>query len=294
MNTATAAAGAANDIGVDVVVVTYQSEAWISPCLESVLRQEGIGRVVVADSASTDGTAARVRAFADRGVEWLATGANRGFGAAANRGIAATASPIVLLINPDLFVEDGAIAALRAALTADSGLGVVGPKVCDLDGTPYPSARSFPNLFDAAGHAFVGLISKKNPWSKRYLAPDRVEWVSGTAMLLRRSAFESVGGFDESYFMYVEDVDLCWRLRQNGFGAALAPAGVVRHAIGGSSESVPYRMIVAHHVSLWRFARRSTTGAARLFLPLVAVGLVARAGAVSVRRVMVRRAPAAQ
>lgn len=290
---------------VDVVIVTYQSEAWIGRCLDSL--EDGavhglgtpamsamIGTVIVVDNASTDGTENIVRARQARGVRWVPLGKNHGFGAAANRGIAASMSEFVTLLNPDLIVESGAIATLATALTADSGLALVGPRVCDLDGTPYPSARCFPDLLDAAGHGFVGLVWKDNPWSRRYLAPDRVDWISGTAMMLRRDAFEAVGGFDEAYFMYVEDVDLCFRLAKAGWRVGLVADATVRHAIGGSSQATPYRMIVAHHRSLWLFATRSTRGPERLLLPVVGLALMTRAAAVSVRRLVNKRPPASR
>ena len=277
---------------VDVVVVTHQSYAWIGRCLDSLMTQEGIGLVVVVDSGSTDGTAQVVAQYASLGVCWQAMGVNRGFGAGANRGISATASEFVFVGNPDLILEPHCLKALRGALADNNRLAIVGPQVCDLDGAIYPSARSFPNLLDAVGHGFLGLIWKGNPWSQRYLQPDRIDWISGTAMLIRRSAFESVGGFDESYFMYVEDVDLSWRLNEQGWQVALNREAVVRHAIGGSSETAPYRMIAAHHVSLWRFARRTRRGVNRAVLPLIGFGLVARALLVAARRTVHHRPPA--
>jgi N-acetylglucosaminyl-diphospho-decaprenol L-rhamnosyltransferase len=105
-----------------------------------------------------------------------------------------------------------------------------------------------------------------------------VDWVSGACMLVRRSAFEAVGGFDEGYFMYVEDVDLCWRLARAGWRIGYEPSGRVVHALGASSRLMPYRMIAAHHRSLLRFASRTTTGGRRAVLPLVAAGLGVRTG----------------
>jgi N-acetylglucosaminyl-diphospho-decaprenol L-rhamnosyltransferase len=119
-----------------------------------------------------------------------------------------------------------------------------------------------------------------------------VEWVSGACMLVRRSAFEQVGGFDPAYFMYVEDVDLCWRLRQEGWTVAYEPAGRVVHAVGASSQLAPYRMIVAHHRSLFRFANRTTTGARRAVLPAVAAALGVRTMLAWVHHRFDRRPPA--
>ena len=95
-------------------------------------------------------------------------------------------------------------------------------------------------------------------------------------MLVRRTAFDAVGGFDPAYFMYVEDVDLCWRLWRAGWSVGYEPGGLVTHTIGGSSQLTPYRMILAHHRSLYRFADRTTEGRRRTVLPLVAAGLAVR------------------
>ncbi len=103
-----------------------------------------------------------------------------------------------------------------------------------------------------------------------------VDWVSGACMLVRRSAFEQVGGFDPAYFMYVEDVDLCWRLGQAGWTVGYEPAGRVVHTVGASSQLAPYRMILAHHRSLLRFANRTTIGPRRVVLPAVAAALGVR------------------
>src|SRR5947208_730430 len=103
-----------------------------------------------------------------------------------------------------------------------------------------------------------------------------VDWVSGTCVLLRLSALGAVGGFDEGYFMYVEDVDLCWRLGRAGWRIGYEPGGHVVHALGGSSWRMPYRMIVEHHRSLLRFASKTSTGARRAVVPIVAAGLAAR------------------
>jgi N-acetylglucosaminyl-diphospho-decaprenol L-rhamnosyltransferase len=177
----------------------------------------------------------------------------------------------------------------------DQSVGVVGPAMRNLDGSVYPSARSFPRFIDAVGHAFVGLVTPNNPWSRRYLRPGQVEWVSGSAMLLRRDALDGprgIGGFDEDYFMYVEDVDLCWRLAKAGWKVAYEPQAQITHHIGGSSERRATRMVVAHHRSLLRFEMRSAVGARRLLLPLVALGLVIRTIGVLVIRVIRRRPPA--
>ena len=281
MSTGTAPPGRPSGTA-SAVVVSFNSAAYLPECLRS-LRSEGVVDVVVVDNASSDGSVQATR-VADPDVRVVETGANLGFGSAANRGVATTLSEYVLILNPDTVVEPGAVKALSEALDRDPGLAVVGPRMENLDGTVYPSVRRFPDLNVAFGHAFLGLVWPANRYTRRYRmldwdhdqpAPD-VDWVGGACLMVRRAAFDVVGGFDEAYFMYVEDVDLCWRLGQAGWRIGYEPGGRVVHALGGSSRMAPYRMIAAHHRSLLRFVSKSTSGARRATVPVVAAGLAVR------------------
>jgi len=238
----------------------------------------------VVDIYSHDGSGEALGA-ADGDAWFLPTGANLGYGGAVNRGVAVVSEPYLLVMNPDVVMEPGTVKALVAALEHDPGLAMVGPRVECPDGTLYPSARSFPDLVDAAGHAFFGFLAPGNRFSRSYKMLDwdhsttrDVDWVSGSCVLARRTAYDQVGGFDTAYFMYVEDVDLCWRLARAGWRIGYEPAGRVVHRGGVCTDQAPYRMILEHHRSLWRFACRATTGMRRLALPAVAVGLTARTG----------------
>ena len=142
-----------------------------------------------------------------------------------------------------------------------------------------------PRLRDAIGHGLLGLVWPTNPFTRRYrqldVDPSRrrdVDWVSGAAVWLRRDALTTVGGWDERYFMYAEDVDLCWQLRQRGWRVGYEPGAVVIHVQGVSTAKHPYRMIAEHHRSLYRFASKRWRGARRLALPLAAAFLTMRAG----------------
>ena len=265
---------------VSAVVVSYNSAADLPDCLRS-LRSEGVTDVVVVDNASADDSVEVVR-HADADARIVQTGANLGFGTAANRGVALTSGDHVLILNPDTVVEPGTVKALSEGLDRDAGLAAVGPRLENVDGSLYPSVRRFPDLTVAFGHAFLGLVWPGNPATRRYRMLDwdhdqpsaDVDWVSGACVLVRRTAFDMVGGFDEAFFMYVEDVDLCWRLGQAGWRIGYEPAGRVVHALGGSSRMVPYRMIAEHHRSLMRFVSKSSPR--RGLLPLVGAGLALR------------------
>ncbi len=273
------------------VVVNYESGPALARCVAD-LRAAGLAELVVVDNGSTDGSlAAAVAAVPDLDV--VVPGRNLGYGAAVNRGVAATTAPYILVCNPDLEVPVDAVGALVEALDSDPGCALAGPLIRTPEGGRYPSARRFPSMVDAAGHALLGLFVPDNRFTRNYQrseldgAPTEVravEWVSGACFLVRRPALEGVGGFDESYFMYAEDVDLCWRLGRAGWSIAYAPAAEVTHLQGRSTDRHPYRMILEHHRSLLRFAARSSTGWRKALLPLVTIGVAIRAGLASAAR----------
>ncbi|HXW39336.1 MAG TPA: glycosyltransferase family 2 protein, partial [Acidimicrobiales bacterium] len=275
--------GTAGGSGLAVVVVNYESGDALYRCLESVRRQRP-DAVVVVDNGSSDGSLDRVGADMPD-VVVVRPAANLGYGVAANRGVSDTDSPYVLVANADLEVMPGAFGVLVGVLDDDPRCALVGPLLRTPTGDRYPSARRFPSLLDAAGHAVLGIVAPNNRFTRAYQRSDldaagsethEVDWVSGACFCVRRTAFDEVGGFDASYFMYAEDVDLCWRLQRRGWRVSYAPAAEVVHAQGVSTERHPYRMIIEHHRSLWRFARRSQLGWRRLLLPVVAVGLGVR------------------
>jgi N-acetylglucosaminyl-diphospho-decaprenol L-rhamnosyltransferase len=272
---------------VAAVVVNYKTAALTVDCVES-LRADGVDEVVVVDAGSGDDCGERVAA-ADPAAVFVPFVHNIGYGPAANAGVRRTNAPVVVIANPDLLVRPGTVPALSAALASDPNLAVVGPRIDRPDGTRYPSARAFPSLADALGHGFAGLVTTDNRWSRRYLRTGAEgagpsDWVSGAFFAARREAWDAVGGFDEGYFMFMEDVDLCWRLRRAGWGVAYEPGGLVTHLEGASRAAVPYRMIVAHHRSLLRYGWRTGSWRDRLLLPVVAAGLVLR-GAIMAARV---------
>jgi N-acetylglucosaminyl-diphospho-decaprenol L-rhamnosyltransferase len=265
-------------------VVNYNTGLALAACVAS-LRAAGVAEIVVVDNGSVDGSLATLDAD-DTSVRVERTGRNLGYGTAVNRGAALLTTPYVLVVNPDIVIDPGAVDALGKALDAEPDVAVVGPAIRDVAGEPYPSARSFPSFTVGAGHAFVGLIWPDNRWTRRYRGspPDapagvrEADWVSGACCLVRREAFESVGGFDEGYFMYVEDLDLCWRLRRAGWRVLYEPAAAAVHHQGLSTAAHPYRMLAAHHRSTWRFARKSLVGVRSVLLVPVAGGLILRLG----------------
>jgi N-acetylglucosaminyl-diphospho-decaprenol L-rhamnosyltransferase len=270
------------DAGWAAVVVNYNSGAALVACVTSVLAEDPCPELVVVDNASTDESVDGLLR-AHPGVRVVRSGGNLGYARAANLGIAATGAPVVAVLNPDTVLASGVGAAVTARFAAEADLGAVGPQLHNPDGSVYPSARRIPTLPDAVGHGLLFFVWRDNPFTGRYretgadpARPRDVDWVSGAAVWLRRTALDDVGGWDERYFMYVEDVDLCWRLRRAGWRVAYEPAGSVEHLLGVSTANRPYRMIAEHHRSLLRFASVRFTGPKRALVGPAAVFLAAR------------------
>jgi N-acetylglucosaminyl-diphospho-decaprenol L-rhamnosyltransferase len=277
------------------VVINYEAGAALARCVQSLLEDTSAGgapHVVVVDNGSADGSAAAV----EKKVTMVCPGENLGYARAANLGIAATDASVVAVCNPDLEVQPGTAAAILARLEAERDLAAAGPLIRNPDGTIYPSARAVPRLRDAVGHGLLGLVCPTNPFTRRYRQldadprqPRDVDWVSGAVIWLRRDALAAVGGWDERYFMYVEDVDLCWQLRRAGWRIGYEPGGTVTHAQGATTAKHPYRMIAEHHRSLWRFAEKRWRGARRLALVPAAAFLALRSGLAMAEHALRRR-----
>jgi N-acetylglucosaminyl-diphospho-decaprenol L-rhamnosyltransferase len=264
---------------VAVVIVNHNTREDLLACLDS-LPEAGADEIVVVDSGSTDGSVAAVRGT-HPGATVLPL-PNVGYGKGANAGVARTSAPYLVVANADTRFASGALRHLADALEADRSLGAAGPLVRYPDGRLQASARRFPTLGQAAGHALLGLWWRDNPWTRSYrmhdadpLAPRDVDWLSGCALALRRDAFLEVGGFDPGYFMFVEDVDLGYRLRAAGWRVRFEPRAQVVHAVGASTGTARAAMVVAHARSLDRFYGRAYAhGRGRWLRPFVRLGLV--------------------
>jgi GT2 family glycosyltransferase len=272
------------------VVVNYEAGPALTACVGSLLTDVSAGgspEVVVVDNGSVDGSVAELEATYPA-VTVIRPGANLGYARAANLGTAATRAPVVAVLNPDAEVEPGTAAALVGRFDAEARLAAAGPQLRNPDGSPYPSARSAPTLRDAIGHALLGSVAPDNQFTRSYRQlgadPDvarHVEWISGAALWLRRDALDRIGGWDERFFLFFEDVDLCRRLEADGWEIAYEPGGHVVHAVGGSRAHRPVRSIVDHHRAAYRYAAKWWHGPRRLLLPVAAVFLAARGAAVA-------------
>lgn len=255
------APGVSSDTPLTVVTVTYSPGTHLDRFLSSLtVGTERPCTVVLADNGSIDG-APEEALERYPGTRLLRTGGNLGYGTAVNRAVA-TVPPdeeFVLVANPDVVWGPGSIDALVDAAQRWPRAGALGPLIRDPDGSVYPSARHLPSLIRGGMHAVVGFAWKANPWTKTYrqehIAPSErpVGWLSGSCLLVRRKAFDAIGGFDERYFMYMEDVDLGDRLGRAGWLNVYIPGAEILHDKGHSTGRDPARNLRAHHDSTYLY-----------------------------------------
>lgn len=233
---------------VDVVVVTYNTAGVTAAALRRLLdSDQGADlRLIVHDNASADGTVEVLRGEVPE-AEVVAGSENRGFAGGVNRALARSTAPFVLLLNSDAWPEEGAIAALVAAAEAHPRAAAVAPRLERPDGTLEHSTHPFPSLKIAVITAFglqrlLGLrrsaaLALEPAWA--HDEPREVEWAVGAALLVRRQALDAIGGLDERFFMYAEDLEWCWRARRSGWTVWFEPSAIVRH-VGNASGAAAY------------------------------------------------------
>lgn len=248
------------DAGLAAVIVNFRTPELTRAAVQSVLSEPGVDEVIVVDNGSADGSAEFLeRTFAANPVRIIRSDTNRGYGPGANIGVAETRAPLVLLMNSDATLVPGSLEPMRAELLGDDRLGVVAPAVYGPDGVTL-QPRSYgrlPRRREVLFRAWSAKVGRSTP------ADRDPEWVSGVAMLLRRADFVRVGGFDERFTMYFEDLDLCLRLRTEGGLARRVPSAGVVH-MGGRSWQVPSDQIRCFHESKLKYFEK--VGAAALDL----------------------------
>jgi GT2 family glycosyltransferase len=301
--------GGPEKAGIDVVIVAYRSREFLGSALDALARHAELPiDVVVVDNASGDGTVEALRREHPR-VRVLANAQNAGFAGACNRGWRAGTAPLVLFLNPDAEVRPRAVPEMAARFEARPELGVVGPRTLNPDGTVQVSTGADLSLFaERRQRSLVRGVALRQPAAlaradalhSRAHEPD---WVSGSCLMIRRACLEAVGGFDEGFFLYEEDADLCRRVRAAGWRVLFTPAAEVAHQLGRSMERDPPRARLAYDQSHLRYYRKHNGGLAvavlrALFLArgarawlagLLARSPSARAGAAELLRLALRR-----
>ena len=213
-------------------------------------------RLLAVDNASRDGSAELLREAVGP-ADLIVNPRNLGYAAAVNQAFAAAHGRDVLVLNPDVELDGEAIGRLAAGLAARPRAGAVGPRLVNEDGSIQSSARPFPSPLAMAGHASAARRAAfARRAAERYLRPPggerpaRVDWLLGAAMLVRREAYEAVGGWDQRFFLYLEDTDFCRRIARAGWECWYLPAVTLRHVHARASAP-------AHGGALLSPARRA-------------------------------------
>jgi N-acetylglucosaminyl-diphospho-decaprenol L-rhamnosyltransferase len=241
------------------IIVVYKTPAELATAVDSLRRQSPPpDEIVVVDNGAAEQEAVPRGPGLD-GAHIERPPTNLGFGAGCDLGAMVASGEELLVMNADVVLDAGAVRALVERLRSDDGIAVVGPRILS-NGDLEPSARAFPKLR-------TGLLGRRSLLTRLLLRSGRhpaefrqsyggggVDWVKGACMLIRRSAFEAVGGFDEEFWMYWEDADLCRRLVDAGWRVHLEPTAVVHHT--GGASGINERTIRAFHDSAARFATR--------------------------------------
>lgn len=228
---------------VSAIIVNYMTSAMARRCIASLAQQEVAHEVIVLDNASPDGDARNLEGM---GARLIRNPDNIGYGKACNVGAAAASGRYICILNPDAMLPPGALAAWLAAcereLAFGRPVGVLAPRLLNDNGTPQRSTYQFVNAFNywLYHSAFAGLLKQVR---KRVAMdapqggalPHAVDWVMGSAMLIPRKAWDATGGFGGNYFLYAEDTDLCWRMREAGFVTLFAPEVSIFHSQGEPS-----------------------------------------------------------
>ena len=259
-------------VDLSIVIVSWNVRELLRRCLQSIVTgaQPGSGagaqpgpndralqidgwgvEILVVDNASTDGSSEMVRDEFPR-VHLIENDENRGFTAASNQGLALSQGRYLLLLNPDTEIVGDALATMIGYAEANRETGALGPRLLNPDGSLQSSRRRFPTFSTALVEStVVQEWWNDNRILRRYYMADtaddavqRVDWVVGACLLVRRQAYEQIGGLDEGFFMYSEELDWCRRIKDAGWEVAYLPTATVIHHEGKSSEQV----VPARHI----------------------------------------------
>lgn len=254
------------DLELSVTICSWNTKEDLRACLQSLrsVHDEAKFEVIVIENASSDGSAEMVEnEFPE--FSTLRQKENLGFTGGHNVGFQHAKAKDVMLLNSDTIVHPGALRTLLDTVHSHPDVGIVGPKLLNPDGSLQFSCRRFPNPVAALfRNTFVGRWFPKNKYTRDYLMQDwthdeprEVDWLSGAAMIVTRQVIDKVGTLDPRYFMYCEDVDLCFRTWKGGFKVVYVPSATITHAIGRSTDKVANKMIVRFHRSMFRFYKKN-------------------------------------
>ena len=248
-----------------IIIVSWNVREDLLRCVRSIEENEPscTFEIIIVDNASTDGTAGMIKkCFSE--VKLIINHENRGFAAANNQAFELSRGEYVLLLNPDTILHPKSLDILVKFMDSNEDVGACGPKLLDTDGSNQNSVRCFPSFRGAlhrhTAFKFLGIFKGAyKKWVMYDFNNDKqrdVDQVMGAALMVRRSVTEQVGVMDERFFMYYEEVDLCYRIKQAGWRIVHIPEAVITHTGGGSSGQIPVSKRIMAMASLLKFFRK--------------------------------------
>lgn len=254
-----------------IISITYNSEGFIKNYLLSLQRSfPKNSEIIIVDNGSTDKTLEKIKQYGEKLIKSdvlkiIPLNENFGFSRSNNMAVKKAAGEYLLFLNPDTEIIDGALNILLA-FAEGRDFGIAAPKLIEPTGMPQPSVRQLPTLWGAVKEFILGMKNSFEPYVPGGEEEVGVECVLGAAFLMRRELFLDLRGFDERYFMYFEDLDLCRRVRGIGKEIFYLPQARIKHVVGGSKETKKAEWI--------RQAEKIYYGSAQAYL----IGLVGRIG----------------
>ena len=252
-------------VDTDVVIVAFNSGRWLARAVASALAATGVARVIVVDNASNDESLMSLPL--DARLTVLKNASNQGFAVAANRGCKGATAANVLILNPDCVLRQGDVRALISARAQETAVGIISAQLLNTDGSlQRQSLRRDPTPKRAIAESLGWHTAGIHIPAPAKLGVVEVEACSGALMLLEKSVFEAVGGFDEGYFLHCEDLDLCRRIRQLKLRVLVDTRVQVVHDKGTSSSAVPRLVAAAKYRGMLRYFEKFD--AAQTSMPL--------------------------
>ena len=253
-----------------IIIVNYKNSSSLKKCLCSIYQTiDNLQfEALVIDNNSLDKELEALEIEFPQ-VEFIRNKTNDGFAKANNRAAEFSKGATLLFLNPDTQLTDAAIASMQAHLMENPDIGVLGPKVLNNDGSLQYSCRSFPTLWTGLfnHYSILSRLFPGNRFTKRYLMTDYdhqetrdVDWISGCCMMIRSSTFKTAGGFDEHYFIFNEDVDLCKVLQDQGYRVVYFPHARVFHDISSSNRKVPFFITLKRHQGMSYYYQKHHSG----------------------------------
>lgn len=272
---------------VSAIIVNYRSYGELGDCLASLGHERDADSRLAIVVVDHDSQTAAADAIASRfpHTRVVRVNGNAGFAAGVNRGAREVPSAYLLLVNPDCTIEPGLCTTLADWMDAHPEVGAAGPRIRNSDGSVQASARRFPDVttFIAGRSSWLTRVFPGNPLSRWNLplheqssVPSEIDWVSGACAMIRRTAFDAVGGMDERFFLYWEDADFCRRLKHAGWRTVYFPGASAVHVGACSSRHATDASLIAFHRSAYRLFWKHASAPARLLAPIVFLALRAR------------------